>query len=78
MALPGDITDDRQVAQMAEGGTYDLTPKHHIRSPIIEETESSIEAELMRSRGEAGGFPVNVPLSDRFVDLCHRVQRFSI
>ena len=30
---------------------YDLTPKHHIRSPIIEETESGVEAELLRSRG---------------------------
>ena len=27
----------------------DLTPKHYIRSPIIEETESNVEAEL-RSR----------------------------
>lgn len=27
----------------------DITPKHYIRSPIIEETESNIEAEL-RSR----------------------------
>ena len=31
--------------------SYDLTPKHHIRSPIIEETESGVEAELLRSRG---------------------------
>ena len=30
---------------------YDLTPKHHIRSPIIEETESGVEAEGLRSRG---------------------------
>ena len=30
---------------------FDLTPKHHIRSPIIEETESGVEAELLRSRG---------------------------
>ena len=30
---------------------YDLTPKHHIRSPILEETESGVEAELLRSRG---------------------------
>ena len=30
---------------------YDITPKHHIRTPIIEETESGVEAELLRSRG---------------------------
>ena len=30
----------------------DITPKHYIRSPIIEETESNVEAEL-RSRDRA-------------------------
>ena len=28
----------------------DLTPKHQIKTPIIEETESVLEAELLRSR----------------------------
>jgi len=31
---------------------YDLTPKHKIRTPIIEETESTVEQEL-RSRGQS-------------------------
>ena len=42
-------------AQPDDDEDYDLTPKHHIRSPIIEETESSVEAELMRSRANADG-----------------------
>ena len=37
-----DDSDDRE--------DYDLTPKHYIQTPILEETESSVEAELMRSR----------------------------
>merc|ERR1719295_1657472 len=40
----------------------DLTPKHHIRSPIIEETESSMEEELTRPRGQN---EFNPPMSDR-------------
>ena len=45
---------DKQVLISNDESTnfpYDLTPKHHIRSPIIEETESGVEAELLRSRG---------------------------
>ena len=43
---------------LAGGGSIpedpsNLTPKHHIRSPILEETESSIEAEL-KSQGRLG------------------------
>eukprot|EP00095_Tigriopus_kingsejongensis_P012458 maker-scaffold696_size110080-snap-gene-0.13 protein:Tk12458 transcript:maker-scaffold696_size110080-snap-gene-0.13-mRNA-1 annotation:"cad86_drome ame: full" len=30
--------------------TMDLTPKHNIRTPILEETESTLEAERLRSR----------------------------
>ena len=56
---------------------FDLTPKHHIRSPIIEETESSIEAELLRSRGgddHRGHYlhhhnQFNPPLSDRYITI---------
>ena len=63
-------TDDEEPVNAG----FDLTPKHHIRSPIIEETESSIEAELLRSRGgadERGHYlhhhnQFNQPLSDRY------------
>ena len=52
------------VATMApdECLALDLTPKHHIRSPIIEETESSMEEELTRPRGQN---EFNPPMSDR-------------
>ena len=42
---PPSITSAPEVLLREE----DLTPKHYIRSPIIEETESNVEAEL-RSR----------------------------
>ena len=37
---------------LSSNGTVslDLSPKHHIRSPIIEEIESGIEPELLVSR----------------------------
>ena len=48
----GDIANNN-VSSMSTNTNFpfDLTPKHHIRSPIIEETESGVEAELLRSRG---------------------------
>ena len=46
-------TNNNNVSSMSTNTNFpfDLTPKHHIRSPIIEETESGVEAELLRSRG---------------------------
>ena len=46
-------TTNNNVSSMSTNTSFpfDLTPKHHIRSPIIEETESGVEAELLRSRG---------------------------
>ena len=46
-------TTNNNVSSMSTNTNFpfDLTPKHHIRSPIIEETESGVEAELLRSRG---------------------------
>ena len=35
---------------MPPGMGFDLTPKHAINTPIIEETESNLEAEILRSR----------------------------
>ena len=32
------------------GVGVDLTPKHQINTPIIEETDSVLEAEILRSR----------------------------
>ena len=51
---PPSITSAPEVLQNATSSNpnyfeEDLTPKHYIRSPIIEETESNVEAEL-RSR----------------------------
>ena len=39
--------EDEEVVEEEEG--YDLTPKHKIRTPIMEETESSVE-QALRSR----------------------------
>ena len=39
--------EDEEVVEVEEG--YDLTPKHKIRTPIMEETESSVE-QALRSR----------------------------
>ena len=48
-----DMANNNNVSSMSTNTNFpfDLTPKHHIRSPIIEETESGVEAELLRSRG---------------------------
>jgi len=47
---------------MIQDDPSNLTPKHKIRTPILEETESSLEAEL-KSQGRLA--------SDRFVfELC--------
>ena len=48
-----DMANNNNVSSMSKNTNFpfDLTPKHHIRSPIIEETESGVEAELLRSRG---------------------------
>ena len=52
-AIENDSGNNSGVPSIPSNGPfpYDLTPKHHIRSPIIEETESGVEAELLRSRG---------------------------
>merc|ERR1719220_3228131 len=39
--------EDEEVVEEEDG--YDLTPKHKIRTPIMEETESSVE-QALRSR----------------------------
>ena len=52
-AVDTNILTYNDSTNLPQNGTfpYDLTPKHHIRSPIIEETESGVEAEGLRSRG---------------------------
>ena len=45
-----DTDSDTLTNTVADTDNLDLTPKHKINTPILEETESTLEAEVLRSR----------------------------
>ena len=45
-----DTDSDTLTNTMPDTDNVDLTPKHKINTPILEETESTLEAEVVRSR----------------------------
>ena len=50
MNILPDTDSDTLTNTMPDTDNVDLTPKHKINTPILEETESTLEAEVLRSR----------------------------
>ena len=50
MNILPDTDSDTLTNTAPDTDNVDLTPKHKIRTPILEETESTLEAEVLRSR----------------------------
>ena len=50
MNILPDTDSDTLTNTAPDTDNVDLTPKHKINSPILEETESTLEAEVVRSR----------------------------